>query len=122
MNCIDNDCKYLFTQLGNWYCNIKRCEIPDDIDITQCDDFVQARTCINCKHSEIIDCYDNVKITDNRILKLMCLINRITNHNYLTNLVIEGESIDEIKEEILKEYIERKDIIPIQLVQEIFNV
>lgn len=51
MNCIDNDCKYLFTQLGNWYCNIKRCEIPDDIDITQCDDFVQARTCINCKHS-----------------------------------------------------------------------
>ena len=35
MNCVDNDCKYLFTQLGNWYCNIKRCEIPDDIDITQ---------------------------------------------------------------------------------------
>ena len=51
MNYIDNDCKYLFTQLGNWYCNIKRCEIPDDIDKTQCNDFVQATTCINCKHS-----------------------------------------------------------------------
>lgn len=106
--------------------NIEGYKKPIKCDIYNIEDIIGKgcphAPCINCKHSEIIDCYDNVKITDNRILKLMCLINRITNHNYLTNLIVEGESIDEIKEEVLKEYIERKDIIPIQLVQEIFNV
>jgi hypothetical protein len=106
--------------------NIQGYKKPIKCDIYNTEDIIgkgcRHAPCINCNHAEIIDCYDHFKITDTRLLLLMALLNRITNHNYLTNLVIEGECIDEIKEEVLKEYIERKDIIPIQLVQEIFNV
>lgn len=52
MNCIDNECKHLLrTWDCEWYCNFTHEEVPDDIDTTQCEHFVQARTCINCTHS-----------------------------------------------------------------------
>ena len=54
MNCIDNECKHLYSYLGEYYCKLTKQEIPDDIDITQCNNFVQARTCINCIHSREI--------------------------------------------------------------------
>ena len=48
MNCIDNECKHFHI----WEkCSLTGAEIPDDIDITQCSNFLQARTCINCIHS-----------------------------------------------------------------------
>lgn len=52
MNCIDNNCKHL---LHTWdcemYCSLTNEEVPENIDIIQCENFVQARTCINCIHS-----------------------------------------------------------------------
>ena len=51
LNCIDNECKHLYSYIGEYYCELTKKEIPDDIDITQCDDFMQAHTCINCIHS-----------------------------------------------------------------------
>lgn len=63
MNCIDNECKHLYSYLGEYYCKLTKQEIPDDIDITQCKNFVQARTCINCIHSrETV--YENGTIDD----------------------------------------------------------
>ena len=54
MNCIDNDCKYiLHTFKHESYCSLLAKEIPEDIDMTQCDHFVQAHTCLNCKHSKL---------------------------------------------------------------------
>lgn len=54
MNCIDNECKHiLHTYDCESYCTFMQKEVPEDIDITQCDNFVQAKTCINCKHSKI---------------------------------------------------------------------
>lgn len=51
MNCIDNECKHLYAYMGETYCSITNEEPPDDIDITQCEFYIQAKTCINCKHS-----------------------------------------------------------------------
>lgn len=51
MNCIDDDCKNLYSYFGELYCKLTKQEMPDDIDVTQCENFIQARTCINCKHS-----------------------------------------------------------------------
>ena len=52
MNCIDNECKYL---LHTWdcemYCSLLHQEVPDDIDLVQCENFKQAKTCLNCIHS-----------------------------------------------------------------------
>lgn len=50
MNCIDDECKYL---LSDWHCSLTNEEVPDDIDVTQCENYVQARTCINCVYSRI---------------------------------------------------------------------
>ena len=51
MNCIDNECKHTYTEMGETYCSLTHEEIQDDIDQIQCENFVQARTCLNCKHS-----------------------------------------------------------------------
>ena len=48
MNCIDNECRHQYTMLGDFYCKLTGTEIPEDIDITQCKHYEQARTCINC--------------------------------------------------------------------------
>lgn len=57
MNCIDNECRHLSTGLVNGYydniCGLTGNAIPDDIDITQCKNFQQAHTCIDCIHSRI---------------------------------------------------------------------
>lgn len=64
MNCIDDECKYLLhTFEHEAYCSLLHQEIPDDIDITQCDNFVQARTCLNCVHS-ISTVYETGTIDD----------------------------------------------------------
>lgn len=51
MNCIDHPCKYLFDYCGEEYCILTYKEIPEDIDITQCENFVFARTCLDCANS-----------------------------------------------------------------------
>ena len=51
MNCIDNDCKYIYSKNREMYYKLTKEEIPDNIDETQCDKFEQACTCINCKYS-----------------------------------------------------------------------
>lgn len=51
MNCIDNECKHTYSVFGETCCKLTNQEIPDNIDVTQCKNFVQARTCVNCKHS-----------------------------------------------------------------------
>lgn len=51
MNCIDNNCRYLNSYPIPWFCELTYEEIPDDIDVTQCDNFIQACTCIDCVHS-----------------------------------------------------------------------
>ena len=48
MNCIDNACVHLYSDFGEPYCKLTHEEIPDDIDITQCENFIQAHTCLNC--------------------------------------------------------------------------
>lgn len=53
MNCIDNECRHLYTEGCESYCSITHKEVPDDIDITQCANFLQACTCINCTHANI---------------------------------------------------------------------
>ena len=53
MNCIDNECKHSYAYMGELYCSLTKEDIPEGIDITQCKNFIQARTCINCKHSKI---------------------------------------------------------------------
>lgn len=52
MNCIDNECRHLYSELGESFCELTHEEIPDDIDTTQCDNFIQAHTCIDCAHSK----------------------------------------------------------------------
>lgn len=66
MNCMDSACKYCYEDYNNktkvWecYCQLTGEIIPDDInptqpiDIeqTQCENFVQAKTCLDCKHSK----------------------------------------------------------------------
>ena len=53
MNCIDNNCRYLNSCPVEWFCELTHEEVPDDINVTQCDCFVQANTCIDCAHSKI---------------------------------------------------------------------
>lgn len=53
MNCIDNNCRHIYADCGEEYCNLTHEAIPDDIDVTQCDYFTQARTCIDCIHSKL---------------------------------------------------------------------
>lgn len=57
MNCIDNECRHLCTGFVNGYydnvCALTGKAIPDDIDITQCENYQQAHTCIDCIHSRI---------------------------------------------------------------------
>lgn len=59
MNCVDNNCKNLYTISGEYYCAITHKEIPEFINVldsneksSDCDNFVQAHTCLNCKHSK----------------------------------------------------------------------
>ena len=63
MNCIDNECKHLYAYMCELYCSLTAEEVPDDIDIVQCNNFVQARTCINCKHSQL-EVYETGTIDD----------------------------------------------------------
>lgn len=63
MNCIDNECKNLYSYYGEWYCSLTKQEVPDGIDITECENFIQACTCINCKHS-ISTVYETGTIDD----------------------------------------------------------
>jgi hypothetical protein len=55
MNCIDNECRHLGTGFINGHydniCVLTGKAIPDDIDITQCSHYEQARTCIDCIYS-----------------------------------------------------------------------
>ena len=51
MNCIDNECKNEYSHFGESYCALTKKEVPDNIDITECNNFAQAHTCINCKFS-----------------------------------------------------------------------
>lgn len=53
MNCIDNACVHLYSDFGESYCKLTHEEIPDDIDITQCENFIQAHTCLNCSCAKI---------------------------------------------------------------------
>ena len=57
MNCIDHECRNLCIGFVNGYwesvCALTGKEIPDDIDITQCKNYQQAHTCIDCIHSRI---------------------------------------------------------------------
>lgn len=53
MNCIDNACRYLNSYPAEWFCELNHEEVPDDIDVTQCKYFAQARTCVDCMHSRI---------------------------------------------------------------------
>lgn len=59
MNCIDNNCKNLYTISGEYYCAVTHKEIPESINVldpneksSDCDNFVQAHTCLNCKHAK----------------------------------------------------------------------
>lgn len=59
MNCIDNNCKNIYTICGEYYCAITHEEIPGFINVLDpneksgdCDNFVQAHTCLNCKHAK----------------------------------------------------------------------
>lgn len=56
MNCMDNSCKYLYQKChnGEWHCLLTNDIVPDSIDKTQCENFVQARTCLDCMHSSIV--------------------------------------------------------------------
>lgn len=60
MNCIDDNCKNLYITCGEYYCAITHKEIPEFINVLDsneksgdCDNFVQAHTCLNCKHAKI---------------------------------------------------------------------
>ena len=53
MNCIDNECKHLYSETGEMFCELTHAEVPDDIDEIECKNFLQAHTCINCMHSKI---------------------------------------------------------------------
>ena len=55
MNCINDDCKYLYQDYhgDELHCLLTYSVIPDNIEETQCKNFVQAKTCINCKHATI---------------------------------------------------------------------
>ena len=55
MNCIDDACKHCYDYCKEWerYCKLTGEKIPDDIDITQCENFVQAKTCLDCKYSKL---------------------------------------------------------------------
>lgn len=53
MNCIDNNCRYLNSYPVEWFCELNHEEVPDDIDVTQCEHFTQAHTCIDCTYSRI---------------------------------------------------------------------
>ena len=54
MNCIDNECRHLYSEFGELYCKLTEKEIPEDIDITQCENYIQAHTCIDCIHAKRI--------------------------------------------------------------------
>ena len=51
MNCVDNECKYILSTYEGDYCTFTGTEVPDEI--AECDHFVQAHTCLNCKHSKL---------------------------------------------------------------------
>jgi DNA polymerase III alpha subunit (gram-positive type) len=57
MNCIDNECRHLCVGfVGDYfdnYCALTGREIPDDIDINQCQNYTQAHTCIDCIHAKV---------------------------------------------------------------------
>lgn len=53
MNCIDNECRHLYAEMGEWYCELTQQEVPDDIDVTQCKNYLQAHTCLDCAHARI---------------------------------------------------------------------
>lgn len=53
MNCIDNAYRYLNSYPIEWFCELNHKKVPDDIDVTQCDYFAPAHTCIDCVHSRI---------------------------------------------------------------------
>ena len=53
MNCIDNECRHLYSELGESYCKLTGKEIPEDIDIIQCENYLQAHTCIDCIHAKV---------------------------------------------------------------------
>ena len=50
MNCLDNECRHQYVVLDDFYCKLTGKEIPEDIDVTQCKQYEQARTCINCAY------------------------------------------------------------------------
>lgn len=52
MNCIDNECKHLYSEMGEMFCELTHAEVPDNIDEIECKNFLQAHTCINCMHSK----------------------------------------------------------------------
>ena len=39
-NCIDNECKHLYSDCGELYCDLTKEEIPEDIDITGCNNYL----------------------------------------------------------------------------------
>lgn len=54
MNCIDNACKYCkqcYLDDVIW-CTLTDTVVPDNIDETQCENFVQSKTCLDCKHAK----------------------------------------------------------------------
>lgn len=55
MNCIDNACKYCEQCYLDdvLRCTLTDTVVPDNIDETQCENFVQAKTCLDCKHSKM---------------------------------------------------------------------
>lgn len=53
MNCIDNECRHLYSHFGEWFCELTEQEIPDDIDVKQCENFTEAQTCLDCTHAKI---------------------------------------------------------------------
>ena len=52
MNCIDNECKHLYSEMGEMFCELTHEEVPDNIDEIQCEHYLQARTCIDCVYSK----------------------------------------------------------------------
>ena len=50
MNCLDNECRHQYVVLDEFCCKLTGKEIPEDIDVTQCENYEQARTCINCAY------------------------------------------------------------------------
>ena len=51
-NCIDFPCKHRCDTFHTSYCSLHNSEVPDDVDVTGCKDFVFAHTCIDCKHTK----------------------------------------------------------------------